>query len=83
MKKLTNWLLLFSLLLSLCSCSELQKKPDVVYKGVPTNTIVLNGTEYSLDTYMIVKRSTYLGVWDKLYERDTQLRECLEREKGN
>jgi hypothetical protein len=78
-----RWLLPYLVLLSLCSCEVLQVKETVVYKDVPVNTIVLNGTEYSMDTFMVVRRSTYLGVWDKLVERDNQLRECLEREKGN
>jgi len=84
LKKLTKWLLLFLLPLILFNgtsgCSVFQKK-TVEYKDVPPNTIISSGTAYSITDYMVVKRTTYLAVWNSLIEKDSQLKECLERER--
>jgi hypothetical protein len=85
LKKPTVLLLSCLLLLMTCSCQLLPTRTveKVVYKDVPLNTIAVNrGTLhlYSWDEWMVVKRSTYGMVLDKLNERDQQLQECLERE---
>ncbi len=66
MKKLTKCLLIF--LLSLILYSGCAGNPQIVYKDVPADC-------------MVVKRDTMKNILETVIEKDSQLRECLEREK--
>lgn len=80
LKKLTKCLLLL-LLLSIPSeigCAETQQ---VIYKDVPVNTIVLDGKAYDADKWGIYNRETIKSILEAVIEKDTELKNCLEREK--
>jgi len=80
LKKLTKCLLLLLLLsiLSEIGCAETQQ---VIYKDVPVNTIVLDGKAYDADKWGIYNRETIKNILKTVIEKDTELKNCLEREK--
>jgi hypothetical protein len=55
--------------------------PQIVYKDVPPNTIVLDNKTYDVETWGVYRRETIKNILETVIEKDSQLRECLEREK--